>query len=351
MIEEFKKEGINRDSLGEPTRKNFNPKEFKDKLKFKVKKLSVWFKTEQVRLIGKFILGILASLILVFILVLIIFGIGLYKYNWNDPYTNKIIKIIPYPVALVDYEILPYAEFRDDLETLIHYYKKQEELNRGAVKIPPIEEIRTNVLDRMINNKLSEQIARRYRLKVSRSELEEEFNKVINEAGGRANVESILKDLYQWNSDQFKEKVLKPFLLQKKLEEAISFDEDLNQEAKRKAEKILKLVRENKESFESLAKKYSEDPGTAGQGGDLGFFGRGIMVKEFEEVAFTLKPGETSDLIRTIFGYHIIKVEEKRVDKDSKEEQVHARHILIKTKDLNNYLKEEKEKAKIYKFI
>jgi peptidyl-prolyl cis-trans isomerase D len=65
------------------------------------------------------------------------------------------------------------------------------------------------------------------------------------------------------------------------------------------------------EDFAEVAKAESEDPGSAVKGGDLGVFGRGRMVKPFEEAAFSMEPGNTSDVIETSFGYHIIKVEEK----------------------------------------
>lgn len=65
--------------------------------------------------------------------------------------------------------------------------------------------------------------------------------------------------------------------------------------------------------FAALASEYSADPGSAAQGGDLGFFGRGDMVAPFEEAAFALEPGEVSDVVESPFGLHVIKLEERRM--------------------------------------
>lgn len=78
--------------------------------------------------------------------------------------------------------------------------------------------------------------------------------------------------------------------------------------AKAKAEGLLKEVQKNPAGFADLAKKNSDDPGSAAKGGDLGFFGRGMMVKAFEETAFNLKEGEISGVVESDFGFHIIKV-------------------------------------------
>ncbi|HKZ81670.1 MAG TPA: peptidylprolyl isomerase [Pyrinomonadaceae bacterium] len=96
------------------------------------------------------------------------------------------------------------------------------------------------------------------------------------------------------------------------------------------AEDVLKRVRGG-EDFAKLAQEFSTDPGSKEKGGDLGWFGHGQMVPEFENAAFALKPGQVSDLVETKYGFHIIRLEERRKQtKDGKEEeQVHARHILI----------------------
>ncbi len=76
--------------------------------------------------------------------------------------------------------------------------------------------------------------------------------------------------------------------------------------AKMKAEALLTQVRKKPSDFARLARENSQDPGSAAKGGDLSFFGRGMMVKPFDEVAFKLKKGEISDLVQTDFGFHII---------------------------------------------
>lgn len=78
--------------------------------------------------------------------------------------------------------------------------------------------------------------------------------------------------------------------------------------AKQQADEVLAKVKANPKSFAELAKKFSQDPGSAVNGGDLGSFARGAMVKPFEEAAFAMKIGEISNVVESEFGYHIIKL-------------------------------------------
>ncbi len=93
-------------------------------------------------------------------------------------------------------------------------------------------------------------------------------------------------------------------------------------------ERLLELRRRvvNGESFATLAVLYSEDPGTAPRGGELGYSSRGDLVKEFADAAFSLKKDQVSQIVETEFGYHIIQLIDRRND------QVNVRHILMKPK-------------------
>lgn len=95
-------------------------------------------------------------------------------------------------------------------------------------------------------------------------------------------------------------------------------------EARQQLEELRRRIVEGGEDFGELARKYSDDFGSARLGGDLGWAKRGKFVPEFEAAAYRLEPGEISDIVETEFGYHIIQLLERRGN------QIHTRHILIK---------------------
>jgi peptidyl-prolyl cis-trans isomerase D len=107
-------------------------------------------------------------------------------------------------------------------------------------------------------------------------------------------------------------------------------------EIKKKAEDILKQVKKGAK-FEDLAKKNSEDPGTKDKGGDLGWIVQGQTVPEFEKVAFSLQPGTVSDLVKTQYGFHIIKVLAKETAHtkpfDEVKDSIRAPMMLTKADD------------------
>ena len=110
-------------------------------------------------------------------------------------------------------------------------------------------------------------------------------------------------------------------------------------EARKKAQDVLDRVRKG-EDFAKLAKENSDDSGSKDKGGEVDFFGHGKMVPEFEKAAFALKPGETTDLVETQFGYHIIQLEEKRSAANPTTDQKVRQQIVDK-------LKQEKVEARI----
>lgn len=105
-------------------------------------------------------------------------------------------------------------------------------------------------------------------------------------------------------------------------------------DARAKAEQLLQQVKQNPQGFAELARQHSQDPGSAANGGDLGFFARNTMVKAFEDAIFAMSPGDISDVVETDFGFHIIRLDaikegklvefndvRKQVEQDMKKEK------------------------------
>ncbi len=152
--------------------------------------------------------------------------------------------------------------------------------------------------------------------------------------------EDEIKTFYESQLDSFKqpEQVRARHILMKVDPQT---DESQRAEARKKLEMIQQKLQEG-EDFEALAKEYSEGPSNA-KGGDLGYFGRGQMVKPFEEAAFGLRPGEVSDIVETKFGYHLIEVIDRKPETTVAFEDVRGR--------IEQYLKQQKVQEKVRMYV
>ncbi len=300
----------------------------------------------------KFIYGIIAGALASVLILFIIFNIGIYRYGWGQSgFGNFVVKTLNLPAGYVNGNWVYLENYYEDVDTLKYYYSHIPE--EPGLVLPEESDLKKSVLRRMVKDKIVEQLAKKYGISVSEEEVNNEYQKAVSQiiAGEEAESEEDVKrkiaEEYGWTPEQFKEKVLRTFVLESKLSEAVKNSEDFDERARSRAEEVLELVKSGEKSFEDLAREYSDGP-SAQDGGNLEFFGKGVMVPEFEEAAFALEEGEVSGLVKTQFGYHIIKVEEKVVNEESGEvEQVKARHILITPQDFNEFLQDKLTTANV----
>jgi len=264
---------------------------------------------------------------------------------------------------------------KSDFDLLI----KNIELGRGPVPAEQRDQVFRGMLDRLITYKVLQHEAAKRNISASDTEVEDrmkgmraqfpsddEFKKALaarnmseerlrtdarveiaigklleGEAASLPEVtDADAKAFYEKNPAKFKqdESVRASHILLLVDEKA---DEATKKKTRAEIDAILKRARAG-EDFGALAKAHSKD-GSAAQGGDLGFFGKGRMVPEFEKAAFALKPGEISDVVTTQFGYHIIKLTEQKPPSTVPLETVNAQ--------VKQFLTEQKKKERVDGFI
>jgi peptidyl-prolyl cis-trans isomerase C len=280
---------------------------------------------------------------------------------------------LPDVLAKVNGETVGRSEFELAVRTL-------EARAQSAVPIEQRDQVYRQVLDRLVGYKLLLQETRTRKIAAADGEVdsrlqqmksqfpnEDAFKKALvdrgitleklrQETGETIAVNQLLEkevepqvkieekdisDFYAKNKQEFKqaEAVKAAHILIRLPEKA---DAAARAKAKSQADLILKQLTGGAK-FDELAKKNSQDPGSAQNGGDLGFFSKGQMVPAFENAAFALKPGQTSGVVETPFGYHIIRVTETRPARELPLEEVKDQ--------IKNYLTDQMRSAKSEAFI
>ncbi|MEM5947166.1 peptidylprolyl isomerase [Spirochaetia bacterium 38H-sp] len=252
--------------------------------------------------------------------------------------------------------------------------------------------IKEQVIDQLIARELLLQEAAKQKINADKAEVDKQLADIKTRSGSDENFTNALSQAGFNTEEEFRQEIEDAFILQELIENRvlkdievsdeeakeyydanpsqfvqpeqvharhilISLAQDASKEEEDAAYAKIKQVKEELAKgadFAELAKKYSEGP-SGPQGGDLGYFGKGQMVKPFEDAAFSLGVGEVSDVVRTQFGLHIIKVEDKKASSvisfdDAKPQLLNMLVDQKKSEKLQQYIEELKSSAKIEKF-
>lgn len=270
-------------------------------------------------------------------------SIGVYSGAWQGARTQKVLRYTPLPVAMVGWHLLSQADFIFENIAIKHY---NDYINTSVVGAnqTATEDSSITALTKMIRETASERVAKNLGVTVSAADVEQSYQSQLLQNGNVEEVTAAIKDYYGWSPEEFKARVIKPAVLRNKLQEKLSFDENISANTKQEAERVLAKVKEGKESFSDIAKTDSQDVYGA-SGGDLGFVNQGEQVQEIDEASFSLELNTTSDLIHTMYGYHIIQVtERKTVDG---QEQAHVFMITVLAPQVDKYINDSLKTTRI----
>ena len=283
-----------------------------------LKKIGGWISNLSKTKYFHFVFKVFVSLVVILALGQIFLGVSTYAFKANNNATKLVSKILPIPVAVVNYDFVTLNDYQNEKDYIHHFYTatKQDTIDFKAVDV--------QVLDQLIENKIIASQAIRYRVKVEKKDVDDAINNIVVQNGGQDKVEKVLDDLYGLSLKKFT-KLVKVQMLRDKVNDKviarvgarhilIRADATATPEQVEAARvKITGILTEiqNGLDFGEAAKKYSEDTGSAADGGVLQPFAQGEMVQEFSDTAFKTNVGEISQPVKTEFGWHIIKVESK----------------------------------------
>jgi len=295
-------------------------------------------------------------LLVAFFGISIFYGLGQYRSSGNQRQT--------YYIAEVNKSGITSDQLQNAFLNAISQY---DDAVLSSLDQPAIVSFKKNILNQLIDYELLYQQAQKEKVKISNDEINLEIYKIKDNFSSPEEFDEALK-VNNITLVRLKEDIKRQLMINSVLEEtrnqvSISDQELLEYynenkesllepeqvharqilvETEEEANILLLQLKEGLTDFAELAKVKSIGP-SAPSGGDLGFFTRGQMVKEFEDAAFSLEPGEISDVVQTEFGYHIIKCEEKKEEYSPTFEEAKER--------ISNTLSSQRENEAISAFI
>lgn len=292
---------------------------------------------------------VVIGLIVIIIAGIAILVIGSYAARWNNRLVRSASRFLPYPAVVVNNHWNSYFEFLDGVATLEYSYSQPEVLQEsGLTSRPTRQEIEALVLDRMAKDDIVRQLADRYGITVTQATLDAEMKKLIEQTGSSTDVANRIQQLYGWSLETFAQRVVRPFLIRQRLQEKIAADDGMNAEQIKRIESLQERVKAGKDDFRAIAREVNEDV-TKQTDGDLGVFGRGERDEAIEQAGFALAVGETSGVVRTVDGFHILKLLEKipADDKSGTPEKIHLAHIFVAARQLDSWLFEQSKGQRV----
>jgi len=287
--------------------------------------------------------GVVLAVLAILIVFIIVIGWGIYKLDWQNQFTNKVVQVIPYPAARVNTSVVLYKDYLKSLQTAQKFFSRQQE--NGLPQMPSDKEIKQFALDRLIENIFVKKLAKQYNVNVVQAEVQAKIEEIIMNKGSREELSEFLAQYYDLSIAEYEEIFTAPDLLYEKTNQVIVNDEALNGQKRKIMDMALKELDEGA-TFENVAAKYSVGS-TAKQGGLLGDFNHGDLPKDLENQLFAMEEGQYTDAIVLENSLQIIKLEKKSYEQGV----LTLKTIAVRIITVDDLIEQERQKTDVKVYV
>lgn len=295
---------------------------------------------------------IIYSVIAIAAFCLLLAAVLVYVFGSTGGIIGKTAEKFFFPAAIAGKSgFITIKEFNGNLESIKMFYENQDFSDSGLRVDFSTDDgkkrlmvKKKNLLNKMIDNAVIERLANERGIKITEEMISQEVERKTNEYGSRQDLEESMKRLYGWSVEDFMEKIVKPDMYKEKLIEDLRKSDKSNFEAKQKMEVALAKIKEGKD-FGETAREFSEGE-SAKNSGDLGWLSADLMLPELAESAFSMKKGETSEIIESSLGFHIIRIDDERVEDGVG--KIKASQVFARAADFPEWLSEQEKNSNIY---
>lgn len=295
---------------------------------------------------------IIAAFAVMFLLYVVIISIALYGFGKHNFLIDATSRFLFFPAAITSKgDFVTIRELNSGVVAVRKFYEGQDfsEMGMRVDFVTTDGQARLKIkekalLNKLIENKIIKKLAADRDIVISDRIVAQGVEREISQNGNKADIERQIFDLYGWNMEDFKEKIVKPDMYREELEKNMKISDAEFIKAKTKISAAQEELK-NGADFSEMAKKYSEGE-SAKNGGELGWFTADQMMPEVALAAFIIKKGDHSDIIESSLGLHIVQIDDRKTEDNV--DKIKIRQVFVRTKSFPDWLAEQEKAIKVF---
>lgn len=266
--------------------------------------------------------------------VVLVFTVGFLRFSWQKPSLLWAARVLHLPVAVVGGEWLPYVDYQQDVPNITSYLQRNEPPDAASQRTLSTDVYtRKIILNKVIGEAILGTIASEQGVTVADADIQQTYDGYVQQSGNAGDVEQYIQTLYGWSVAQFKQKLIRPQVIQEKLAEKYFAD------VKGQVSKIRDTV--TAATFADVASKESDDAATAVKGGTVELTTAALAeayTADAVKVITALSEKQVSAVLETSRGYEIVLLEKKAAAPKKADGTVYTLRRIVKLPDFNTWL-------------